>query len=127
MSKIRIEAQVLYEQPYFDVPYEETTLVDMDELVQAIGEELFPGAIDTSFPVKVEQKIISWFMQNLYPHLKQHEQQPPNPNGYLGSDALGVYKVTEKVRGALNDLVEEFLYRLADAEYDYTDFRGEDL
>ncbi len=127
MPKIRLEAQVLYEQPYFDVPYEETTLVDMDELVQAIGEELYPGAVDTSFPLKVEQKIIKWFMQDLYPRLQKYEQQPPNPNGYLGSDALGSYKVTEKAKAALNDLVEAFLYKLAGAEYDYTDFRGEDL
>jgi hypothetical protein len=129
MTKLRVEAQAdLAGKPTFDVSYKETTPLDMDELVQAIGEELFPGIspAENLWPEKIEQKVKAWFMNDLYPDLKPYEKQAPNPNGDLGIDALGVYMVDQEAHSAITDTVEEFLYRLSGTEYDYTDFRGRD-
>jgi hypothetical protein len=128
MSKLRVEAQAeLYAQPTFDVPYKPTTLISIDDLIQDYAEELSPGAAgDTNFSEKVEEKIIDWFMSDLYPKLKPYEKQPPNPSEYVGNGALGVYALDEDGQRAVHDLVQEFMYHLAGAEYDYEGFKGGD-
>jgi hypothetical protein len=127
MTIMRVYAQAeVYAQPTFDVSYKTTTPVSLDEIVLNYAEELYPGATDQLFPEKIEKKIIEWFMTRLYPDLKSFEKQPPSPNGMVGEDALGIYALDEDAQRAVNDLVQEFLYQLAGAEFDYTDFKGWD-